>query len=128
MLSHTTTVSGFPYLSIALLKNFTPAIIMFLTIEQTMNPILPYFLGSKKDVKVVKMACKKVYFLTVWAVQNVEDLQCLARLVDIEHGKLLVMSVFVLISEYACSIQGQAERAGNLSVPIFTLVTLLSLN
>lgn len=41
------------------------------------------------------MACKKVYFLTVWAVQNVKDLQCLARLVDIEHGKLLVMSVCV---------------------------------
>ena len=34
----------------------------------------------------MQMASKKVYFLTVWASENVNDLQCLARLVDIEHG------------------------------------------
>ncbi|CAI8027405.1 hypothetical protein GBAR_LOCUS15686, partial [Geodia barretti] len=41
---------------------------------------------SKKDIKLLKMGSKKVYFLTVWALENVVELQCLARLVDIEHA------------------------------------------
>lgn len=34
------------------------------------------------------MASKKVYFLTVWTAQNREDLQGLAKVVDIEYGEI----------------------------------------
>lgn len=44
------------------------------------------FLGFKKEYKSLQMASKKVYFLTVWAAQNKEDLEGLARVVDIEYG------------------------------------------
>lgn len=33
------------------------------------------------------MASKKVYFLTVWAAQNKDHVQSLAKVVDIEYGK-----------------------------------------
>jgi hypothetical protein len=40
---------------------------------------------TKERKRSVKMANKKVYFLTVWASENREDLQCLAKVVDIEY-------------------------------------------
>ena len=42
----------------------------------------------KKQYRAVFLASRKVYFLTVWASENTEDLQRVARVVDIEQGKL----------------------------------------
>ena len=47
-------------------------------------------LGLKKKYKSVRLACKKVYFLTAWASQNVSELHCLASIVDIEHGNTIM--------------------------------------
>ena len=51
-------------------------------------PTYIHVLGfTKEHKKSVKMASKKVYFLTVWASENREDLQSLGKVVDIEYGK-----------------------------------------
>ena len=53
-----------------------------------MHVFFPHILGFKKEhKKSVKMASKKVYFLTVWASENREYLQGLSKVVDIEYGK-----------------------------------------
>lgn len=41
--------------------------------------------GYKKEYKSFQMASRKVYFLTVWASQNTDDLHCLAKVVDIAY-------------------------------------------
>lgn len=55
-------------------------------------------LGFKKEYKSLQMASKKVYFLTVWAAQNKEDLEGLARVVDIEYGN----TTFCCTCTYSC--------------------------
>ena len=67
------------------------------------------FTGSRKDYQSVKMACKKVYFLTIWALHNIDDLQCLARIVDIEHGMIVALD---LLSVCVCVLQKQVPGAG----------------
>ena len=73
-------------------------------------PFLPILGFTKERKRSVKIANKKVYFLTVWASENREDLQCLTKVVDIEYGNWSLCDMWLDAKWYMCVYTCSSRR------------------